>query len=96
MKSIIQIIKGGDTQELIEYCYELENEVIENNQQVSSEILLIELVKEIYSSVTEIIEDDDNSKRFGETERVDFELSIKNLKKYMENFSRDNNFNLNY
>ena len=102
MKSINQIFNNNkdlltneSVMELIDYCKDLEDEVISNNQITSFENKLTELVKEIYSSVNEIIEEDDESKRFEEIERIDYEETMKNLKKYIEDFSRYNRFNLN-
>jgi len=101
MKSVNQIFENDKelllkppVMELIEYCHEMEEQIIENNQQYSFENELTELVKEIYLSVNDIIDEDDISKRFNEIDRIDYETTMKNLKKYMKQFSIDNNFRL--
>ena len=52
------------------------------------------MVKEIYSSCRQLIKDEEDSVRFGETPRVDFEKSIINLKEYIEDINRTYKFGL--
>jgi len=99
MKSINQIFENNkellDNEsviELIEYCKELEDEIIENKQQYSFEDKLTEFIKELYYSIEDTIEQDEINKRYGLGYDVNYEDSIKNLKKYLQNFSKDNNF----
>lgn len=82
--------------ELIQYCQELENEVIETKQvnKFSFEDKLTELVKEIYHSINSVLKEDENAIRFKETNRVDFKFRVELLKEYLINFSKDNKFNL--
>ncbi len=103
MKSINQIfqkdkklLSNSAVQELVEYCHELENEFIDNKQssKFSYENKLTELTRDIYSSIVETLKDDEEAKRFGELNQIDYEESLKNLKKYLEKFSIDNNFRL--
>lgn len=103
MKSINQIFQNDKkllsnpaVQELVEYCYELENDFISNKQSsaFTYEVKLAELTRDIYSSIVETLKDDDEAKRFGELTRVDYEESLRNLKKYLKKFSIDNNFRL--
>tara|TARA_R110002050_G_scaffold79261_1_gene169292 strand:- start:3553 stop:3864 length:312 start_codon:yes stop_codon:yes gene_type:complete len=103
MKSIRQIFKDNEylmeeesVKELIQYCQELENEVIETKQvnKFSFEDKLTELVKEIYHSINSVLKEDENAIRFKETNRVDFKFRVELLKEYLINFSKDNKFNL--
>ena len=103
MKSISQIfinnkelLDNAAVDELIEYCRSLEDKVIENKQSknFSFENKLTELVRDIYMSVEQEIKRDEESIRFRETERVDYEQCMKNLKKYLLDFSKENKFNL--
>ncbi len=103
MKSINQIFQNDKkllfnsaVQELIKYCQELENEIINNKQSsnFNNEDNLSELTRDIYSSIVDTLKDDDEAKRFGELNRVDYEEILVNLKKYLEKFSIDNNFRL--
>lgn len=103
MKSINQIFKNNpqlindnEVMELIEYCRELESEIIDKNQvkNFSFEDKLSDIVRDLYNSIKEVEKEDEDSIRFGEIERVDYELAIKNLKKYIEDFSKKNKFRL--
>jgi len=101
MKSIKQIfstnpelMKNENVQELIDYCYELEEKVIDNNQENSLEVHLSVLIREIYDAILVTKEDDKESIRFNDIERVDYEEAFNNLKKVLERFSLDYKFNL--
>lgn len=85
-----------EVMELIEYCRELEGDVmdIEINKQYDKEEVLLNIVKEIYSSCCQLIKDEEESVRFGETPRVDFEKSVINLKEYIEDINRVYKFGL--
>ena len=80
---------------LIEYCQELEDEVIELKQVDVSvmENKLTYMVRDIYHSINETLKEDADSIRFGETNRVDFKGSVNNLKEFLLDFSRTNKFN---
>jgi hypothetical protein len=82
--------------ELIEYCRELEGDVLDVkiNKQYDKEEILHNIVKEIYSSCRQLIKDEEESVRFGETPRVDFEKSIVNLKRYIEDINVTYKFGL--
>lgn len=103
MKNINQIFKNNkhlmdslEVMELIEYCRELEGDVmdVEINKQYDKEEVLHNIVKEIHSSCHQLISDEEESVRFGETPRVDFEKSILNLKEYIEDINRVYKFGL--
>jgi len=100
MKNINQIFKNdkellsnSSVNELIDYCYDLESDKIMNEQVHSLENPLTELVRDIYLSINDIIKTDEETDRFGGT-KIDYEESLKNLKKYLEEFSKDYNFKL--
>lgn len=97
MKSISQIFRGnehlmdlGPVEELIDYCRELEENVIEVelNKPYDKEEILHSVIRDIYESCIQTLKDDKESIRFGETPRVDFEETIVNLKKYIESINR--------
>lgn len=103
MKNINQIFKDNkhlmdelEVVELIEYCWELEGKVmeVEINKQYDKEEVLLNIVRDIHKSCKEIIKEEEDSIRFGETPRVDFEKSIVNLKRYIENLNGKYNFGL--
>jgi len=103
MKSINQIFKNNtylkdepEVAELIEYCMELEEEVINNklNDTSTMESKLAFLVRDIYGSVSESITLQESKERFGIGDDIDFRVGIENLKRYLEEFSRDEKFNL--
>jgi len=96
-KSINQIFKNDKNllqndavNELIDYCSSLEDEIIESQQTISNENKLIELIKEIYYSLIDTLEEPTNSNE----NDIDYKESLKNLKKYLESFSRDNRINI--
>jgi hypothetical protein len=104
MKSINQILQNDKkllnnplVQELINYCNELEDLVIENEQKEknSFENKLTELVNELNDSVNQILIDDEEQKRFNEIDPVDFKNAIINLQTYLSEFSRINRFYFN-
>jgi hypothetical protein len=103
MKNINQIFKNNrrlmdepEVVELMEYCRELEGEImeVEINKQYDKEEVLLNIVRDIYRSCKETIKDQEESVRFGETPRVDFEKSIVNLKRYIENINSTYKFGL--
>lgn len=102
MKSINQIFKTNpalknepEVEQLIEYCSDLESQVIESTQskQFSFEDKLAVLVREIYSSVKDLETQQMEHERWG-FESPDYQESVKNLGDYLRRFSRDNNFRL--
>ena len=93
MKNVNQIFKNNkhliehpEVQELIDYCRELEGKVmeVEINKQYDKEDILINVIRDIKESCEQTINDNEESIRFNETPRVDFEKSVVNLKKYIE------------
>lgn len=101
MKSINQIFKKNpelldneEVSELVEYCRELESEVIDNKQSktFNFEDKLAELVRDLNISLNQLLKDDADAIRFMETERVNYEEAILNLKKYIDDFSIENKF----
>jgi hypothetical protein len=103
MKNINQIFKGNEhlmdlspIEELIDYCRELEGDIMEVsiNKQYNKEEILLNIVREIYNSCLQSIKDEEDSVRFGETPRVNFEKSIIYLKDYLEEVNRNYKFGL--
>jgi hypothetical protein len=93
MKNVNQIFKNNkhliehpEVQELIDYCRELEGKVmeVEINKQYDKEDILINVIRDIKESCEQTINDNEESIRFNEIPRVDFEKSVVNLKKYIE------------
>jgi hypothetical protein len=93
MKNVNQILKNNkhliehpEVQELIDYCRELEGKVmeVEINKQYDKEDILINVIRDIKESCEQTINDNEESIRFNEIPRVDFEKSVVNLKKYIE------------
>ena len=93
MKNVNQIFKNNkhliehpEVQELIDYCRELEGKLMEVdiNKQYDKEDILINVIRDIKESCEQTINDNEESIRFNEIPRVDFEKSVVNLKKYIE------------
>ena len=104
MKSINDIFKNDThlmsnpkVEELIEYCRELEGKLIEVEQgkQFKKEDALAELTRDVYNSINDAEEQDLLHERWPEEfPATDYKEAFKNLKKYFEEFSRDNRFEL--
>ncbi len=98
MKSISQIFRNNEhlmdldpVEELIDYCRELEDIVVENNQIVDKTVVLKQLISEISKSCHDLIEEDKKGERWvNDFERVDFKESIVNLKEYITKYCLDN------
>ena len=92
MKNINQIFKGNEhlmdlapVEELIDYCVELEGQVLERNidDVYDKEQFYVQAFKDIYESIEQTLKDEEEALRFKETPQVDFKECILNLKKYM-------------
>ena len=92
MKSVNQIFKNNkhlmdhpEVQELIDYCVDLEGQVVEKKIEdtYSKEEIYLQILKEIYDSCDKTLTDDQLSERVKETPRVDFKEAVINLIKYM-------------
>ena len=102
MRSINQIFKGNEhlmdlepVDSLIDYCRELEDEVVENKQKSDQTIVLKQLISEISKSCFELLEDDKKSERWSnDFEKIDFKESIINLREYIIKYCLDNKINL--
>jgi hypothetical protein len=93
MKNINQILKTNKTlmdhpevQELIDYCVELEGQVLEKkiDDTYSKEEIYLQILKDIYDSCINTLTDEELAQRFEELPKTDFKKSVINLKKYME------------
>jgi hypothetical protein len=98
MKSINQIFKGNEhlmdlnpIEELIDYCRELEDEVVEKNQVIDQTTILKQLISEISNSCVDLINESEMAERWPkEYDKVDFKESIVNLKDYISKYCLDN------
>lgn len=103
MKSISQIFQGnehlmdlGPVEELIDYCYDLEGQVLERkiDDTYNKEEIYLQILKDIYESCNQTLEDQKISDRFKEIPPVDFKNAIMNLKIYLESVQRLYRFDL--
>ena len=102
MKSINQIFKTNNSlmvepevMELIDYCKDLEDMVVECAQKNDQTIVLKQLISEISKSCFELLEDDKKSERWSyDFEKIDFKESIINLREYIIKYCLDNKINL--
>jgi hypothetical protein len=102
MRSINQIFKGNEhlmdlepVDSLIDYCRELEDEVVENKQKIDQTIILKQLISEINKSCFELLEEDKKSERWSnDFEKIYFKESIVNLREYIIKYCFDNKINL--
>lgn len=100
MKNINQIFKDNEhlmdlepVEELIEYCRELEGEVMEKRIEVNydKEHILKSMLKDIRTSIDETLSEDEEAIRFNEIPRVDFKEAVKNLKNFISQMCFSNN-----
>lgn len=96
MKNIRQIFKSNtslmdhpEVQELIDYCVELEGNVVEKkiDDTYRKEEIYHQILKDIYESCDKTLEDDQLAERFKEIPRADFKEAVLNLRKYMRSVS---------
>lgn len=92
MKSIGQIFRNNkqlmdepEVQELIEYCRELEGEVMDRkiDDNYDKEHVLRGMLKDIRTGINDTLAEDEESVRFNEIPRVDFKQAMLNLKKFI-------------
>jgi len=93
------LLSNDAVRELIEYCQELEDEIIENNQdkKFSFEDKLTILVNELYRDIDDLLEEEKLVEEFPfrDYPKPDFKSAFINLKKYFQQFSRDYNYDFN-
>jgi len=103
VKNINQMFKNNtslmdypEVEELIEYCRDLEGEVVQKkiDDIYDKEGIYLQILKDIYESCGKTLEDQETSDRFKEIPPVDFKMSIINLKKYLESVQRLYGFRL--
>ena len=102
MRSINQIFKGNEhlmdlepVDSLIDYCKDLEDEVVECAQKNDQTIILKQLISEISKSCFELLEDDKKYERWSnDFEKIDFKESIVNLREYIIKYCLDNKIKL--
>ena len=103
MKSISQIFRDNEhlmdlspVEELIDYCRDLEGEVTQKKIEdtYDKEEIYRQILKDIYESCNQTLEDQKTSDRFREIPPIDFKMAIINLKKYLESVQRLYGFDL--
>ena len=105
MKSISQIFRHNrdlmdepEVQELIEYCRELEGQVMDRkiDDNYDKEDILLGIIRDIYSSCKDTLEQDELHERFPrEVEPIgDYKESLVNLKRFISDMCRENRINL--
>lgn len=86
----------GPVEELIDYCQELEGEVMERKieDNYNKEHVLRGMLKDIRTSINETLAEDEESIRFNEIPRVDFKQAVINLKNFISQMCYTNNIML--
>lgn len=97
MKNIRNLFKNKDflldepeVEELLEYCEQLQDEIVEFNFQKNNnkELAMKDMLREIVKACNEAQKQQAEAVRFG-LEAPDFEASISNLKKYINERCND-------
>jgi hypothetical protein len=104
MKSVRQIFKGnehltgfGPVEELIEYCQELEGQVLERKVEdnYDKEHMLKSMLQDILTSCRDMEETNQLAERYpGMYEKSDAESLVKNLKTYILDMNYKNNLGI--
>ena len=102
MKSINQIFKNNEhlmdldpVGELIDYCQELEEKVIEINLEEDKEHIYKSMIQDILISCNELEESKLLAERYPDLyKKVDAETLVQNLKNYILDMNRVNNLNI--
>jgi hypothetical protein len=90
-KSKPELLKEDSVLDLIDYCQDLEGEIIEkkSKEKFNNESVLLEFLNELQRSCKDLEIQEIESERFG-LPRVDFREAVKNLSTYIEKFKEDN------
>lgn len=102
MKSINQIFKGNEhlmdlnpVGELIDYCQELEEKVVETNLEEDKEHIYKSMIQDILISCNELEESKLLAERYPDLyKKIDAETLVQNLKNYILDMNRINKLNL--
>lgn len=104
MKSIHQIFLGnehlmdlGPVEELIDYCQELEGQVMENviDKQYDKELILLGMVRDIYDSCDGIEEQEMLHERYpNDFPEVNYKDIVVNLKNYIQKMVSENKLSI--
>jgi hypothetical protein len=98
MKSINQIFKNNpsllnedEVNELVEYCLELEDMVVEYKQKEDKTVVLKQLITEIKKSCFDLLKEEEVAERWpNEFEKINFKEAIINLDKYISLYCQKN------
>lgn len=100
MKNIHQIFRGNEhlmdlnpVEELIDYCQELEGQVMHRNIEdtYNKELIYLEMIRDIYSSCNDIREQEMLNERYpNEFPEVNYKEIVGNLKTYIQKMIREN------
>lgn len=97
MKSVREIFKSKEylldepeVEKLVEYCEELQDEIVELKFQKTNnkELAMLDMLKEVIKGCNEIEKEQMEHERFG-YEAPDYEATISNLKNYIYGRCRD-------
>ena len=104
MKSIHQIFRGnehlmdlGPVEELIDYCRELEGQVMENviDEQYDKELILLGMIRDIYDSCDGIEEQEMLHERYpNDFPEVNYKDIVVNLKNYIQKMVSENKLSI--
>jgi len=102
MKSINQIFKNNkelmnelEVSELIDYCLELEDQLILEKQKTDQTVVLKQLISEIKTDCSLLLSEDEKGLRWpNEFNRVDFKEAVLKLKEYIFTYCLDNRITL--
>ena len=94
-KNNLSLLEEAEVIELLEYCDELEDEIIEFKFQKSNnkELIMIDMLQEVIKGCNDLEKEQMEHERFG-SEAPKYQESILNLKRYILDRCRDEKIDL--
>lgn len=83
------LLDEPEVQELLNYCEQLEDELVDLKFEKNKELILLDMIKEVLKGCNAIEKEQLEHERFG-YESPNYQATISNLKSYILEICRDN------
>jgi hypothetical protein len=88
-KKAQELLEEPEVQELLNYCEQLEDELVDLKFEKNKELILLDMIKEVLKGCNAIEKEQLEHERFG-YETPNYQATISNLKSYILEICRDN------
>jgi hypothetical protein len=88
-KKAQELLEEPEVQELLNYCEQLEDELVDLKFEKNKELILLDMIKEVLKGCNSIEKEQLEHERFG-YETPNYQATISNLKSYILEICRDN------